>query len=173
MTALSSVALIGSQFVVPYTFSRPADTTAYAALDVVSNSTSSPIILSWAAINRVSGASGYFVKARIVTDQVACVARFKLHLFSATLTPLNDNAPYTLLYANNAIKIGALTFPAMATEGSGSTGAAAQLSPGDYGGLPMAATPAAQTIYGMLETLDAFTPASGQGFFIELTMDSN
>jgi hypothetical protein len=156
-------------------FTRPADTTAYAALDAVSDSTSAPTVLTFANLARVNGGSGYITKARLFTDQKTNVARFRLHLFHTAPTAINDNSPYTLLYANRANRIGHIDFPACATEDpTNSTAASARVVP-DGVSLPLAfkCADGAKTIYGLLETLDAFTPASGQKFWIELTADNN
>jgi hypothetical protein len=146
-------------------FTRPADTNAYAANDAVANSTSAPAVLTFANLVRVGGQGGYITKARIWTDQSTCAARFRLHLWNVTQTPINDNAAFTLLWANRAAYVGSITFAAAATEGSGSDAAAAADATLR---LPFVAT---GSLVGLLETLDIFTPASGQRFFIELTAD--
>ena len=129
---------IGGQIeVATATITRPADTTAYTAKDAVSNSTSAPAALTFTGLARLAGGSGYIVKARLMTSQAACTAAFKLHLFNATPTPINDNAAYTLLYANAASRIGTIEFGACQTEGAGSTAANATLAPGS-GNVPLA-----------------------------------
>lgn len=162
---------VGGHTVISQTeFTRPADTTAYAALDTVCNSTGSPAALIFTGVARVAAGSGYITRGRIMTSQTTCTARFRLHLFTVTPTPIADNSPYTLLYANRANRIGVLDFHGLRTEGAGST-AANQQNVTDR--LPFVCAAASTTIYGILETLDAFTPANAQTFFIGLGVEQN
>lgn len=153
---------------------RPADTTAYAALDAVSNSTSSPVVLTFENIARKVGGSGYITKAQLATNQKTNTARFRLHLFSAAPTAINDNSPYLTLYANIASRVGVIDFPACATEDpTNSTQATSQAMAGQAN-LPLPFVCGADAnLYGLLETLDVFTPASGQQITIKLTADQN
>ena len=157
---------------------RPANTSAYTALDVVGNDTAglvSPAILSFTSVatsknsNSPVPAIGYITQAVIFTDQSACTAQFRLHLFTSTLTAIVDNAPYTALYTSASKKIGQINFAACATEGAGSTSASSTA----YLSMPFRLPSASTTIYGILEAIDGFTPASGQKFFIKLMFDSN
>jgi hypothetical protein len=162
-------AILGSLIPVSATFTRPADTAAYAALDTVSNSTSAPTVLTFANIARVSGGSGYLVKARLMTNLSTDTKRYRLHLFYVAPTAINDNSPYTLLYANAANRIGEVTFNACTTEGTGST--AARSMRDDF--RLSFNTSGSRDLYGILETLDAGTPSSAQQYFIEITGDVN
>jgi hypothetical protein len=172
-----SVAIASDQVPIPVSggmiassvsFARPANTTAYAALDTVSPAVTANLTFSNAA--RVNGGSGYITKARLMTNQSTNVARFRLHLFHTAPTAIADNAPYTLLFANTANRIGSIDFPACRTEGTGSD-ASASLNIIDR--LPFVCAVGSRDIIGILETLDAFTPVSGQQFFVELTTDIN
>jgi hypothetical protein len=151
-------------------FTRPADTTAYAAKDTVSNSTSAPVVITFTNVARVNAGSGYVVGARLMTDQSTNVANYRLHLFHTTVTPINDNAAYTLLWANRASRVGHIDFAAAATEGSGST-AANSLNATVR--LPFKCAGGDRNLFGILETLAAFTPASAQNYFIELYSELN
>lgn len=150
---------------------RPSDTTAYAALDVISNSTSAPVVLTFTNLARITGGSGYIVKARVMTDQKVVVARFRLHLFHTAPTAINDNSPYLLLYANRANRIGQVDFSAAGTEDATNSTAASALAKDER--LAFVCATGDRNVYGILETLDAFTPASGQKFYVELTADLN
>lgn len=154
-------------------FTRPSDTTAYAAKDVVCNSTSSPTVITFADFARVNAGSGIIVRARLFTDKKDVTAQFRLHLFHTAPTAINDNAPYTLLYANAANRIGQLDFPAMATEDATNSTSSAAMRPAADGSagppnLWFQAASGSRAIYGVLETLTGFTPASGQKFYVEL-----
>jgi hypothetical protein len=162
------VSVVGNQATVGVEFTRPADTTAYTTKDVVSDSTSSPSVISFAAARAAAG-NGYITKAKLTTDQKTNTATYRLWLYSSTPTAINDNSPYTLLYADNAIRLGFIDFTALATEDpTNSTGATSL-----YVGVPLAYKCAATTVFGILETRADFTPASGQKFYVELTFDQN
>lgn len=149
---------------------RPADTAAYTALDTVSTTTAGGTVIQFANIGRVNSASGFIKKARIATDQTTCIARFRLHLFSASPIAIADNAPFADLWAQRTSKMGAIDFAACATEGTGSTVAS---SLNTTVNLAFDCMPTDTNLYGLLETLDTFTPTSAQNFYIELTADQN
>lgn len=154
-------------------FARPADTIAYAANDVVSNSTGTPTanLLVFSGIGGQPDNTGFIVKAVLETNQAANVARFRLHLFNAPPSRQGDNAPFTLLFADAMKHVDYIDFPAMSSEGTGSTGARAVAVVG-FGNLPLAFnTPGVIDLWGILETLDAFTPASGQAFWLRLVAE--
>lgn len=98
------------------TLTRPADTTAYTAKDAVADSTSAPTVLTFSNLARVNAGSGYIVKARLMTNQSTNTARFRLHLFDTSPTAINDNAAYTLLWANRATRIGYIDLTACQTD---------------------------------------------------------
>lgn len=149
---------------------REVNTTAYVALNTVGSSVSMPTNLTFVAATRNIGGSGYITKARIITNQSACVARFRLHLFNSVPTAIADLAPYTRLYANASRSIGSIDFTATTTEGTGSDAAHSDVSNIK---LPFICASATKDIYGVLETLDGFTPIASQNFFIELTVQAN
>lgn len=150
-------------------FTRPSDTTAYAAKDAVSNSTSAPTILTLTDAARVAGEGGYITKVALRTNQSTNVARFKVHFFhTAGAAAINDNAAHTILWANRALRIGGVELPALSTEGAGSdmaTGHDITLR------LPFLCAAGSRDIFALLETLDAFTPASAQQFRLEIVVD--
>lgn len=159
--------------VVGVEFTRPADTAAYAARDVVCNSTSSPTVITFADFARVNQGSGIIVRARLFTDKKDVTASFRLHLFHTAPTAIADNSPYTLLYVNAANRIGQIDFPAMASEDATNSTASATMRPssdGSFGppNLWYQAASGSRAIYGVLETLSAFTPASEQKFHVQL-----
>lgn len=149
---------------------RPANTTPYTALDAIASSSTAPVIISFTNALATAGRTGFVMNAWIATDQAANTARYRLHLFTGTVTPINDNAVYTLLYANTSKRIGQIDFQACNTEAGGSTMAQSLNTTIRLGfKLP----PNVTTVYGLLETLDAFTPASGQKFYLLLTIMQN
>jgi hypothetical protein len=148
-------------------FARPADTTAYAANDAVANSTSAPTLLSFANCANANAGQGYIVKTRLMTNQKTCTARFRLSFYHTAPSPVNDNAPKPMLYANKDKLIGRIDLDPCNTEDTTSD-AAFTLSTAL---MPYVCAAADTTIYCILTTLDAFTPASAQQFFLEITCE--
>ena len=155
-------------------FIRPNDANPYAALDNIANSVAAATILNFANLARVAGGSGYIVKAYLITDQETCIARYRLHLFTTAVAAQGDNTPHTLLYASRASYVGYLESYQSDDEGAGSTGSQFLLSSGD-GNLPLAFICAAgdRDLYGLLETLDVFTPDALQNYYIKLVSEAN
>lgn len=153
------------------TFSRPADTSAYAALDTVSTSTSAPVVITFSGMARINAGSGYITKARIMTDQKTNSARYRLHLFHTAPTLTNDNVAFPLLWADRANRVGQIDFSPMTTEDATNSTCAESLN--EAVRLSFTCEAANTALYGILETLDAFTPASAQNFYISLTAEQN
>ena len=160
--------VVGQLVRVAAEFTRPADTTAYAAKDAVGDSTSAPTVITLTDAARANGKGGYIVKLALRTNKSTITPRFKVHLFHTSPAAINDNAAFTLLWANRALRIGGFELAAMSTEGAGSDMATAH----DLTvRIPFVAAAASRNIFALLETLDAFTPDSGQVFRLELVID--
>ena len=148
-------------------FTRPADTTAYAANDAVANSTTAPTLLSFANCANANGGQGYIVKTRLLTNQKTCTARFRLSFYHTAPSPVNDNAPKPMLYANKDKLIGRIDLDPCNTEDTTSDAAFALST----ALMPYVCAAADTSIYCILTTLDAFTPASAQQFYLEITCE--
>lgn len=153
---------------------RPADTTAYAANDVVSDSTSATTPLTIAGVARFNGGSGYIVGMRLVTNLKSITPHIRVHLLSsiASLTVAADNVAYKAVYADIAKRIGSYDLAALSTP--------ADTTNSDLSGvtdftmrIPFICGAAVADIYVVLETLDIFTPASGEKFTLFLDLDQN
>lgn len=149
-------------------FARPANTTAYSAMDAVSNDTAAPSPISFENAARMAGGSGYITKAKISTSVSTNNIRYRLNLYSAAPAAIADNALFTRLWADRAILVGWIDFDGMTTEGTGSNAAVSITS-----SVRLPYRCAGTTLFGLLETRDAFTPTSGQQFSIELTVETN
>jgi hypothetical protein len=147
---------------------RPADTTAYSANDGIADSTTAPTLLQFTGCANANGGQGYVTKVIIMTDQKTCTARFRLSLYHTAPTPVNDNALKPMLYANASKLIGRIDLnPCTTEDATGSTGAftlSTEL-------MPYVLAAADTKIYAILTTLDAFTPASAQQFYVEITCE--
>ena len=148
-------------------FTRPANTTTYAANDAIADSTSVPTLLSFANCANANGGQGYIVKTRLLTNQKTCTARFRLSFYHTAPSPINDNAPKPMLYANKDKLIGRIDLDPCNTEDTTSDAAYALSTTL----LPYVCAPTNTTIYCILTTLDAFTPAYSQQFFLEITCE--
>jgi len=160
----------GPHAVVSDTFARPNDTTGYTAKDAVSN-TGAAANRTFTNIARVNAGSGIIIKARLMSDNKALVGRYRLHLFNAAPTAIADNSPYLLLYANAASRIGTIDFAAMATEDP--TNSTASMSLNTSIRLAFTCAAASRTLYGILETLDAYTPGASTNYYLELEAEVN
>lgn len=154
-------------------FTRPGDTTQYTARDVVCNSVGAPVLMAF----DLGRPSGFLTKIRLVTNNKTTTARFRMWFYSIPNPAVaGDNSPMTLLWANRSNRLGYVDLPPMGTEdAAGSDSASALATAGTSASLPFAFLMAdgVTTLYALLETLDVFSPASGQAFFVELTADCN
>jgi hypothetical protein len=120
-----------------------------------------------------NGGSGLISKVLVRTNLSTCVEQFKIHFYSAPITALVDNSVFTLLFANAPAHLGAVTMPAMTTEGTGSDSAMSMATPGDATSeLPLAVrnTDGTKDLYFRIEDLTAGTPASGQSYYVEVSV---
>lgn len=148
---------------------RPNDANAYAAGDIIADSTTVPTMLKFANASQAQLGNGYITKVRLSTNQSANVANFRLWLFEADAPAAlaADNTLLKILYADGPKRAGYVDIPALATEGAGSDAAYSVVSNLK---LPYT-TDMTKTLYGILQTKAVFTPAALQKFFIELTVD--
>jgi hypothetical protein len=163
----------GNMLTISAEMTRPADTTAYTAGDVVSNNATTTTPVQLANIFRVASGSGYIVKLRLVTDKKSITPRLRLHIFNVnTATVAADNAPYKELYADSDKRLGYWDMPAMIT--------AADTTNSDMSRtldlncrIAVTAANGSRDLFVVYEALDGFTPASGQKFNITAVMDNN
>ncbi len=165
-----ALSTFGQAVMTAVTLTRPADTNAYIAQDAIANAVSGAAIITFAGAARVNGGSGYVTKARVLTDQALNTARYRLHLYHTAPAAQQDNAAFLTDWANRNKSIGSIDFGAAAQEATGGSAAGA-VNKTDR--LAFVCPAGATSIFGILETLDGFTPASGQNFYIELTVEQN
>jgi hypothetical protein len=137
------------------TITRPSNTTAYAAGDVVGD-TGGSAILSMTAI----GPSGGFVLVQsvslIFSDSVvpAGMAAFRIHMYSASPTAIADNAAFDLLSGDRNAYMGYIDLPAPLDLGS------TIYTQTDYPGRLIKLAAASTTLFAEIETRGAYTPVS-------------
>lgn len=161
-----------SEIVASANFTRPANTTAYAAGDLVANNTTagSVVPLSWANIVRTAGDCVRIERVRIEKSGTSLTnASFRLHLFEASPTvTVGDNGVFNTSGALATDKIlnyaGSLPVTMVWSGSDGAIGMGVPLT-----GPAVTVTPSSgTTIYGLLEVTAAYTPASGEVFYVIL-----
>lgn len=154
-------------------FTRPANTTAYTAGDVVSNSTSATTLITLANAVRVNAGTGYIVRVAVTTDLKSITPKIRVHFYNASDPTVSvDNAAMRHLYVDNAKRLGYVDLPAMTT-GTDTTNSTMSMSVNDTCRLAVVAGASTTSLYAVLEALDAFTPASGQKFTLTVFTDCN
>jgi len=165
---------IGQKVRVTVTKTRPANTTAYGAEDVVSESDSAGAVWNFDAIVHTPGAGGTIVAAVLVDDDTGRTQAMTLYLFDIAPTGnLNDNAANTSPVAADVDNyLGRIEFPALSDNGGLSD---TRASFGIANGLPLTVktTSGDDAIYGVLVTEGAFTPSSGEIFSVSLIMEQD
>lgn len=148
-------------------FTRPANTTAYAANYVVANSTSAATPLTIANCARFNGGGGRIWLASLITDQKSITPAFRVHVFNQTPTMSNDGANHRALYADISKRIGMITIPSMTTPADTTN---STLSRGDNFDvdLPFVCDAASRDLLFVIETLTAYTPASAAKYTLRL-----
>jgi hypothetical protein len=151
--------------IVSASYTRPADTTAYGAGDVVANSTSAATVLTFSNIARGPGLGGVIQHALLI-DSAAQSTKpdLELWLFDTAPTMQNDNAAWNPSDAELEALIGRIDFALGSFKTAGANGAtqAANIS------VPFQCTAAVQAIYGVLVVRNAYTPVSAEKFTIRL-----
>ena len=142
-------------------FTRPNDTNAYAAGDVIGTSTTGPVLQS------INLELGWIVNAKLVSGKTGGTipaGNFRVHLYNSTITAINDNSVFTMLYANKDKRIGYIDFSCIAG-GSGSDAVAAIVT-------NINILNQFTTLYLVYESLGAYTPVAQQNFYLELTLNT-
>ena len=164
------VVSVGVTAKVSSTFTRPADTTAYASGDLVANSTTAGSVTPMSfAIARVAAGTGMIRRCRLSKTGTSITnASFRLHLYTVSPTVTNgDNGVW--LSTQSATYMGSLDMSSAKafSDGAGTTG-----TPSDGSEINFA-LPSGQTVYGLLEARGAYTPASAESFTVELEVLQN
>lgn len=147
-------------------FTRPSDTTTYAAEDSV-NATGGVVTPQTFSVEDgvlVNLGSSYLIKtARLVTNSTTTTnASFRLYLYDTVPTAYVDNSPQPLVWADKDKRCGYIDFT-LATGGSGSDSAEATVTD-----VNIAIRMQGTTFYGILVAKAAYIPASAQQFYLEV-----
>lgn len=134
-------------------FTRPANTTAYAIGDVVNgDGILVPIVLP------ANQSGGSIRQVRLTKSaEVLTLSTFRVHFFSATFAIPADNAQFTALHANRATYLGFIDLPIMVNDGAGS---GAAFTKDDDLCIPFPG----ETVYAVIVAMGAYVPVSAEVF---------
>lgn len=138
---------------------RPNDTTAYAALDVIAESDSAGTVWTFTGVGP-SGGGKVIIDALTLEIDVAAIpsgmGAFRLHLYSTSPTAINDNAAFNLPSGDRAKYLGYVETPTPIDLGATLWSETESMS------FPVRkqVTLASNIVYGILQTVNAFTPTA-------------
>jgi hypothetical protein len=161
----------GSGRTIAANFTRPNDSTDYAAGDVVSDSASAGVPMTFARATDGSGEHAIIQQAIIVTSAaVATKPDLELWLFDTTVASVNDNAAIAFTDAEMRTLIGVIKFPtADFLVGIPTAGAAGNaVCDVQNIGMPFNTKPGKNEIYGVLVVRNAYDPVANERFDIRL-----
>ncbi len=156
-------------------FTRPADTTAYAAGDVVCNSTSAPVVITFTNCARINAGSGLIVGAQLVDGAyVASTLAAELWLFDTTITMDNDNAVFTPTDAELQTLVGVIQFnnPLVGDATAGVGGNVVNLAT-LVNHIAFTTGAASRNLFGVLVARNAYVPISAETFDIRLRISQD
>jgi len=143
------------------TVTRPADTTAYAANDAISDSTSAPASggFTLTGMARASGGSGIIDDIVITsTNDPATLLQAELWIFDQSITNVNDNSAFALSDTDVAKLVAVVPFTMQTTVAGSGTNSYAQIS-----GLGIGYTcSGSANLRFLLKAKNAYTPANAE-----------
>jgi hypothetical protein len=167
---MQTIEVFGKGRVISASFTRPDNATAYAAGDVICNSTSAPVILTFPRATVTQGPSFSIIAQVVMVDSANQSTKLEaeLWLFDTAITMDNDNAAFTPTDAElvNLLGIVELETPYVGTVTSGADGNAVYRSSGLS--VPIQTKPSDNAIYGVLVARNAYTPVASESFTIKL-----
>ena len=150
-----SIGVAGSAFRSAVTVTRPSNTTAYTAGDVVGDTSGSAII----TLSSIGPSGGYVLVQSVSlifsdTAVISGMSAFRLHFYSASPTAIADNAVFDLVSGERANYMGYVDLATPVDFGS------SLYTQTDYPGRMIKLATGSSTLYCELETKGAYTPAS-------------
>lgn len=153
-------------------YTRPSDTNAYTAGDVVANSTSAATILTFAGATLGKLGSTILMSATCVTSASVAAAKpdLQLWLFDTTITMDQDNAVFTPTDAELLTLLHIVSFPVAAfVVGDATAGAGGNaVCNAQNLWLPINTVIADNSIYGVLVVRNAYAPVSAETINVRL-----
>lgn len=151
----SSLTVDGKAYRATVTITRPSNTTAYTAGDVVGDTGGSAIL----TLNSIGPSGGYVLiqsAALIFSDSTvpSGMGSFRVHFYSTSPTAIADNAAFDLVSGERANYMGFIELPAPQDFGS------TLYTQVDYPGRLVKLAAASTTVFAEIETRGAYTPVS-------------
>jgi hypothetical protein len=134
---------------------RPADTTAYAALDVLGQDPAANLVFT--GVGSVAGGHVIIMDVSFRQDVGAIPSGqdgFRLHLFDAAPTAIIDNATFNLIAADRTKYLGSIDLSSSLDLGDTIWSRSNNIN------FKCKLASASTTIYGVLQTIAAFTPSA-------------
>lgn len=153
------------------TFTRPSDTTQYAAADVVGPVTT-PANMTFSSVVRGAGWGGTIRSASLhKTDNDLTAATFDLYLFDSAPAAIADNSEWVPTDDEMLACIGFVAFAAASGKVLGAGSATGNFWHSNALCIPFACASSALALYGVLVARDTYTPASAEKFAITLGIE--
>lgn len=150
---------------VAVTLTRPNDTNAYAANDAITSATSSASGFTFGNCARIDSGCGTIIDAKLITsDPNATVANLELFLFDTLPAIPNDNAAFAVTDAEMNTCVGKINFYASDYGDSSNNRIYHMANPPRMFQCATGST----SLYGILKTLNAFTPVAQATFRVKL-----
>ena len=151
----STVTVDGRAYRSTVTITRPSNTTAYTAGDVVGSTGGSAIL----TLSGIGPSAGYILiqsAALIFSDSTvpAGMGAFRIHFYNASPTAIADNAPFDLTSGDRAAYMGYIDLSAPQDLGS------TIYTQVDYPGRLIKLATASTSLFAEIETRGAYTPVS-------------
>lgn len=165
VSATNPVIIKSNGTIVSANFTRPNDTNLYTALDVISNSTSSPSVITFSNVSGIAAGNIIITSIAMRLDEAnipAGESTFRLHLYDAAPTAINDNAAYDLPSGDRAKYLGYLTLSTPIDLG------ATCWSQDTNVNFQCKLAAASTSLYGILQTVGGFTPVAQTVYTIQM-----
>lgn len=157
---------VGSIVTLGATFTRPADTTAYAIGDLIANNTvaGSVVAIAFPASTRYNATSAMVRRVRLHASNTSLTnASFRVHLYDRIPTISNGDNGAWLTTITGYLGSFDITFDkafADGAKGIGISGAGAEIN--------FTAAPGDNSLYALIEARAAYTPTSAEVFTLAL-----
>lgn len=151
-------------------FTRPANTTAYTALDCLADNAPSITTQILAGAGRVNGGSGSIVRAVMKTDMLTWTNPITMVLYEAAPAGgfIADNSAFDVKYTDAANVVGVIQFTTFAKDATGAAGSLVKCAVEGLN-IPYVCGAAVDDLYFQCFIPSGTpTPASGQKFYLNI-----
>jgi hypothetical protein len=151
----TSLTVDGKAYRSTVTITRPSNTTAYTAGDVVGDTGGSAIL----TLSNIGPSGGYILiqSAALIFSDISVpsgMGAFRVHFYNSSPTAIADNAPFDLTSGERALYMGYIDLSAPQDLGS------TLYTQVDYPGRLIKLATASTSLFAEIETRNAYTPVS-------------